>query len=400
MKLKILAVVVLGAVGVGAAVYALGGVSASSASTTQYLTSPATTGDVTDDVAATGALGTQASYGLVFGSDPYLATDTATPPSSTTTWPVTEVKVKVGDTVAKGDVLATASTADLKRDLANATNALKSAQVSLRAAKTDLSDAEDADVTAQIRQAKIGLYNAESQVSKAEDDRNAIKAQMAAATLKSPIDGVVTEVNVTAGFDAPSGAAIVVDSTTLQITTDVVESDLADVKVGQEAAVSVSAIDADVTGTVSAISPVASSDSNSGVVSYPVTITLTNAPATARAGMSADVTITIQSAKNVLTVPAQALRGNQGDYSVMVLGADGQPQAKAVDVGLVTNTTAEIKSGLTEGEAVVTGTASAQTGTGNPTGGFGGVAIPGNGPIIRDGGNFPRGGGNGGGNGN
>ena len=116
---------------------------------------------MTDDVAATGALGSAASYGLVFGSDPYLVTDTATPPSSTTTWPVTEVKVKVGDTVAKGDVLATANTADLKRDLANATNALKSAQVSLRAAKTDLSDAEDADVTAQIRQAKIGLYNAE-----------------------------------------------------------------------------------------------------------------------------------------------------------------------------------------------------------------------------------------------
>ncbi len=391
MKLKILAVVALGAVGVGAAVYAMGGVSASAASTTQFLTSPATTGDVTDDVAATGALGSQASYGLVFGSDPYLVTDTATPPSSTTTWPVTEVKVKVGDTVTKGAVLATANTADLRRDLANATNALKSAQVSLRAAKTDLSDAEDADVTAQIRQAKIGLYNAESQVSKAEDDRDAIKAQIAVATLKSPIDGIVTEVNVTAGFDAPSGAAIVVDSTTLQITTDVVESDLADIKVGQEAAVSVSAIDANLTGTVSAISPVASSDSNSGVVSYPVTITLANAPATARAGMSADVTVTVQSAKNVLTVPAEALRGSTGDYSVMVLGADGQPQAKAVDVGLVTNTTAEIKSGLTEGEAVVTGTASAQNAATNPTGGF---AVPGNGPIIRDGGTFPRGNGN------
>ena len=369
---------------------------------TQFLTSPATTGDVTDDVAATGALGSQASYGLVFGSDPYIATDNATPPSSTTTWPVTEVKAKVGDIVAKGDVLATASTADLKRDLANATNALKSAQVSLRAAKTDLADAEDADVTAQIRQAKIGLYNAESQVSKAEGDRNAIKAQMAAAILTSPIDGIVTEVNVTAGFDAPSGAAIVVDSTTLQITTDVVESDLADIKVGQEAAISVSAIDADVTGTVSAISPVASSDSGSGVVSYPVTITLTNAPATARAGMSADVTVTIRSAKNVLTVPAEALRGTEGDYSVMVLGTDGQPQAQAVEVGLVTNTTAEVKSGLTEGQAVVTGTASAQNATTNPTGGFGGgVAIPGSGPVIRDGGNFPRGNGNNnGGNGN
>ena len=388
MKLKILAVVALGAVGVGAAVFAMGGVSASAASTTQYLTSAATIGDVTDDVAATGALEAQSSYGLVFGSDPYLVTDTSTAPSSTTTWPVKDVKAKIGDTVAEGDVLATADTADLTRDLANATNSLRSAQVSLRAAKTDLSDAEDANVTAQIRQAKIGLYNAESQVSQAEQDRDAIKAQMAAATIKAPIAGIVTDVNVTKGFDAPSGAAIVIESTTLQITTDVVESDLADIKVGQVATVTLSAIDADVTGTVAAISPVVSSDSSSGVVSYPVTITLADVPATARSGMSADVTITIQSAKNVLTVPAEALRGTAGDYSVMVLGADGQPQAQAVQVGLVTATTAEITGGLTEGQTVVTGTSTAQTGTSTSTGGFGGpVAIPGGGFGGRGNGN-------------
>ena len=391
MKLKILAVVALGAVGVGAAVFAMGGVSANAASATEFLSSPATMGDVTDDVAATGALEAQSSYGLVFGSDPYLVTESSTAPSSTTTWPVKDVSVTVGDTVAAGDVLATADTADLKRDLADATNALRSAQVSLRAARTDLEDAEDADVTAQIRQAKIGLYNAESQVSKAEQDRDAVKAQIAAATITAPIAGVVTEVNVTKGFDAPTGAAIVVASTTLQITTDVVESDLADIKVGQTAKVSLAAIDADVTGTVAAISPVASSDSNTGVVSYPVTVTLTDAPATARAGMSADVTITIRSAKNVLTVPAEALRGTTGDYSVMVLGADGQPQAQAVEVGLLTSTTAEITSGLAEGQSVVTGTATAQTGNGNATDGFGGVAIPGGGPVrVENGG--PRGG--------
>jgi RND family efflux transporter MFP subunit len=391
MKLKILAVVALGAVGVGAAVFAMGGVSANAANAPEFLSSPATMGDVTDDVAATGALEAQASYGLVFGSDPYLVTESSSAPNATTTWPVKDVAAKVGDTVAAGDVLATATTTDLKRALADATNALKSAQVSLRAARTDLDDAEDADVTAQIRQAKIGLYNAQSQVSKAEQDRDAIKAQIAAATITAPIAGVVTEVNVTPGFDAPGGAAIVVASTTLQITTDVVESDLADIKVGQAAKVTLSAIDADVTGTVAAISPVASSDSNTGVVSYPVTVTLTDAPPTARAGMSADVTITIESVKNVLTVPAEALRGTTGNYSVLVLAVDGTTQVQAVEVGLLTSTTAEITTGLTEGQNVVTGTANAQTGTGNTNDGFGGVAIPGSGPVrVENGG--PRGG--------
>ena len=39
--------------------------------------------------------------------------------------------------------------------------------------------------------------------------------------------------------------------------------------------------------------------------------------------MTADVTITIDSATNVLTVPAAALRGTAGDYTVLVMGADG-----------------------------------------------------------------------------
>ncbi len=334
--------------------------------------------------------------GSAFGSDPYLVTDSSTAPTSQTTFRVKEVKAVVGDSVKKGDVLATADTADLRRQLAAAENTLDSARVSLRVANSSLTDAKDADVTAQIRQATIGVLNAENQLAQARQAVNDLKTQIAAATLKSPVDGIVTESNISAGFDAPSGTAIVVDSPGFQVTTDVVESDLTDVKVGQTASVSVSAVDAVIDGTVSAISPVAATSSgNSSVVSYPVTVTLTGAPATLRSGMTADVTITIASANGVLTVPAAALRGTTGDYSVLILDAAGQPQPQAVDVGLVTNTSAEIKSGLAEGQEVVTGTASARNGT-TSTGSFGGVAIPGVGP----GGGFVRNGNGGTRNGN
>ena len=93
--------------------------------------------------------------------------------------------------------------------------------------------------------------------------------------------------------------------------------------------------------------------------------------------MTADVTITIDSATNVLTVPAAALRGSTGNYSVLVLGADGTPTAQPVEVGLITNTTAEIKSGLTDGQQVVTGVNTAQTGS--PTTVTGGFGVPGGG---------------------
>ncbi len=395
MKIKILAVVALGVVGVGAALYSTGLLAPSPAAASQFLTAAATTGDVTEDVAATGTLAAQVRYGLAFGADPYLVTDASSPSSDTVTWPVTEVTVAVGDVVAAGDVMASANAASIERELSAAQNDLAAARVNLRAATSALEDAEDGDDTAQIRQAKIGLFTAENQVEQAKQSVADLKAQAAKATLTAPIAGLVTEVAITAGFDAPTGPAIVIDAAGFQITTNVVESDLADIKVGQAATIAVGAVDADLTGTVTAIAPVASADSSSGVVSYAVTVTLDEAPATLRSGMSADVTITIASATGVLTVPAEALNGSDGQYSVLTLGADGTPVSQAVEVGLLTATSAEIKSGLTAGDTVITGVSTSQTGTANASGGFGGggVAIPGGG---FGGGGIRPGGGNGG----
>lgn len=381
MKLKLVALVVLVAVGVGALAVTFGGFGANAAASTQYLTATATVGDVTDDVAATGSLASAESYGLAFGADPYLVGDTETAPVGDDTWPVTEVTVKVGDTVAAGDTLATADTADLERDLATATANLRSANINLAIAEEALADAEDAGDTDQERQAKLQLYSAQNQVSDASQARGAIQRKVKAASLKAPIAGVVTEVTIRVGFDAPSGAAIVIASTTYVVTTDVVESDLADIDLGQTASVTIDALDAEVEGTVTAISPVAG-DGSSGVVAFPVTITVTDAPPKARAGMSAGVTITTASAIGVLTVPSSALEGAEGSYAVMTLGADGTPVRTPVEVGLVTSTSAEITSGLAEGTAVVTGTTAelaGTVGTTNGPGGGGGIGIPGGG---------------------
>lgn len=382
MKLRLAAVIVLGAIGAGAILYSMGVIGASAASTTKYLTSPATVGDVTDQIAATGTIAAETQTGVTFGTEPWTVDSTATGPTPPATYPVTEVKVKVGDTVAQGDVLATADTAALKRDLAKAKNDLLSAKTSLKVAEDAL---DAASGTAAIRQARIVRYGALNQVATANQALKDLETQIAGATLKAPVAGLVTAVNVVAGSDAPAGAAVVIDSPTWKITTDVVESDLANVKIGQEAAITVSAIGAHLTGTVTDIAPVASAASGSGVVSFPVTVTLTTAPATVRSGMSADVTITTASATNVLTVPAAALEGTSGDYRVRTLGADGTPVATPVQVGLVTNTLAEITSGLTEGTAVVTGTASDRQSTTGTTGAF-----PGGGGVVVGGGQFPR----------
>ncbi len=375
MKLKLFLILILVVAGGGAIFISLGGLSASAAATT-YLTSAAEVGNISDDVAATGATEAASSYGLAFGSPAHLV-DASTTPANSGTWPVKSVAVAAGDRVTKDQKLAVADTASLQSELVGAIATRRSAALQLEIAQENLDAATTTDAT---RQAKLSLYQAQSQNVQAEAAQHDIEAQIAAATLVAPIDGVITAVNVVAGLDAPSGDAIVIDSTSYRVTADVVGTDISAISVGQPATVTVSAISGDVSGTVAAIAPTGNAADSSGVVSYAVTITITNSPATLRPGMTADITITTASAANVLTIPAVALSGTDGNYTVRILTATGVPETRQVEIGLVTSSLAEVKSGLTAGEPVITGTAAERAATTTTNGGGfggGGVAVPG-----------------------
>jgi macrolide-specific efflux system membrane fusion protein len=383
MKWKVLAIVVLlagGAIAVGAS---LGVFSASAATATaQYLTADAAVADVVAEVAATGSIAPSATYGLAFGSEPAIVTGSSSGAGAATiTWPVTKVSVAVGDRVTKGQVLATAATTDLDAQLGDAVRSYHNAHIQLLQAKTQLAAAR---TTASTQQAQVGVNNAETSEAHANQTLLDLRAKLALASLTSPVDGLVTTVSITAGADAPSGTAVQIAADPLEVTTSVVESDIASITVGQTASVTVAALGgATLDGTVASIAPSGSASGNQGVVSFAVAITLTNAPAGLRPGMSADVTITTATAPGVLAIPARALAGSLGAYRVRVLGTDGTITSHDVTVGLITSSLVEIKSGLQAGDRVITGTSSSQTTTNRTQTFGGGGGLGGPGGVIR-----------------
>ncbi|HKB29145.1 MAG TPA: efflux RND transporter periplasmic adaptor subunit [Candidatus Limnocylindrales bacterium] len=382
MKWKVLAIVVLlagGGLAVGASLGVFGASAATS--TTDYLTADAAVADVVAQVAATGAVAPSATYGLAFGAAPTLVTgSSAGAGAATVTWPVTNVGVAVGDRVTKGQVLATAATTDLDAQIADAN---RSSEIAANQLATATDQYDLAKTTAAIRQARIGLFNAQTQDAHAQATLATLQAQEALATLTAPLDGVVTVVSIATGANAPSGNAIQIAADPLEVTTSVVESDIASITVGQTASVTVAALGgATLDGTVASIAPTGSAGGNQGVVSFAVAITLTNAPAGLRPGMSADVTITTATAPGVLAIPARALAGSLGAYRVRVLAADGTISTHDVTVGLITSSLVEVKSGLQAGDRVITGTSSSQNTT-NRTGTFGGGGGLGGGGVIR-----------------
>lgn len=342
----------------------------------EYLTAKATMGDVSETVVATGTLERGTAYALAFGIPPTVVGPSGASTAGTTgTWLVDDVTVAEGDPVTKDQVLATADTAALRREL-------QVAEAQLRAARTERDAAdqqrEDAFSTLTRRQARLAQQNADSRIASAKATMADLKDRIARSNLVSPADGVVTDVSIAAGANAPAGAAIVVATGPIRARAGFAESDLASLAVGQPASVTVDAIGETLAGTVAAIAPEAGQAAGSAVVTFVVTVDLTAPPADARSGMTAEVTVTSRTASDVVTVPAAALSGADDAYTILIVGADGQAAERAVEVGLVTAESVEIRSGLDAGEEVVIGTDT----TRDQPGGFQGGGPPAQGGPV------------------
>jgi macrolide-specific efflux system membrane fusion protein len=392
MKLRVFAIVLLVVVGAGAVAVALRPSTASS-DQGQLLTATASRRSVTADAVATGNIDFSVVYGVAFGTAPTItatagsSSSSSSAPSSgsgSTTWTVKEVRVVPGQAVAKGDVLAVADSTDLADQIAAAKTQLRIDRINLKSANDQL---DAATTTAATRQARSAVFQATIARNAQEQQIADLREQRSYATLRAPAAGTVTVVNAVAGLPA-SGTIVEVGTNPLDVVGSYAESDLTSLAVGQPATVSVSATGSQVDGKVVAIAPTASSSSGSNsIVSYDVTIELVDPPAEVKPGMSADVSVTIASANDVLAIPAVALSGGANGYTVGVVTSDGSVDRRSVDVGLVTSSWAEIRSGLTAGDVVVTGTtATRQSTTSGFGGGFGGAGGLGGG-TFRGGGN-------------
>ena len=67
--------------------------------------------------------------------------------------------------------------------------------------------------------------------------------------------------------------------------------------------------------------PVSSGGSGQSVVTYQIVVSLDNVPAGILTGMTAQVSIRISAANNVVAIPATALNGTKDSYTVKVMDA-------------------------------------------------------------------------------
>ncbi|MDD2234066.1 MAG: efflux RND transporter periplasmic adaptor subunit [Desulfitobacteriaceae bacterium] len=213
------------------------------------------------------------------------------------------------------------------------------------AAANDLSDAETA-----LKVAQADLAALQANIGAAQSGVDRLQHSLAKLVIKAPAAGFVEDKNVAVGAYVAPGAplAMVKNTSTIQAVIKIPQADAAKIKVGQKAKVRVSGDSQEYDGTVSYISAAASMASRT----FMAKVEVPNKDNKLKAGIYANVDIVSGSEASVLVIPLKAVAGSEGSYYVFT-DDNGVARRSAVTLGKTYDDQIEIKSGLTEGAAVI-----------------------------------------------
>jgi len=349
----------------------------------KYITSNISRGDISQIVTATGEI------------MPVNTVNVGSQVSGT----IEEIYVDYNSVVKKGDILLKIEPSVLQASVDEAKASLDSATSQSTYAKNEynrnivlfkegfIAKSEMEQSKTQYEQAKASVIRAQSQYDKAVTN-------LGYATITSPVNGTVISrkvdkgQTVAASFQTPDLFLIAEDLTKMQIETSVSEADIGVIKQGQSVTFTVDAYSGQTfAGSVRQIrlSPMTTSN----VVVYTVVIDVDNADLKLMPGMTAFVTIIVDSVKDVWKAQNSAflIRSfknivEQVDESItpkthLAIQRNGKVVFIKYTKGLASPTETEIKSDeIQEGDKIIVGYMG-QTASNKSGGGRGGMGRPG-----------------------
>ena len=340
----------------------------------EYRTDPVTRGDIQQTVTATGTVNAVTNVQV------------GTQVSGT----IKTLYVDFNSRVKKGQLIAQIDPATFESQVQQAQANLLSAQASLEKAQSSFtndkrtydrnkellsknliaqSDLDTAETTYETDKAQVD--SAKAQIEQAKASLDYAKQNLEYTKILSPVDGVVISRNVDVGqtvaasFQTPTLFAIAEDLTKMQIDTNVAESDIGVVKLGQDVEFTVDAYpDTTFHGKVWQIRQAPIVVQN--VVTYDVVIQVNNRDLRLMPGMTANVSIIISTKHDVLRITNATLRFRLSEKPAAAAGAgvkkgpaiwaleNGKPKRVVISPGISDGNYTEVISGdLKEGEQII-----------------------------------------------
>jgi len=292
---------------------------------------------------------------------------------------IAHLLVSKGDRVKKGQVLLELWDDDLQAQERLAREQLGTAQTQAHQACVQADLAEKEAVRAQqlkesgfisaegldqkVSAAKVARAGCEAAASQIEQSKSRIavaQASLERMVLRAPFAGIVADISGELGeYATPSPPGIptppaidLIDDSCMFVSAPIDEVDAANIKVGQVARITLDAIKGkSFPGKVKRIAPyVLELEKQARTVEVEVEFVQPPTAENLLVGYSADVEIVHASHENVLRIPTQTLmEGNQ----VLLYGANGVLEKRAVKIGLANWEYTEVTAGLSEGDRIV-----------------------------------------------
>ncbi len=257
---------------------------------------------------------------------------------SKTTERVVRVGASVGQRVSKGQVL-------VAFDTSNPTAQYRQAKAALDDAEKDF-----ARMQALLEQGAISEQMFEKAQTGLEVARANFEAARSIVEVISPIDGVVTSVNVTEGETVGVGAVVctVARYDRVKVIVKASGADLQELSAGAPAFVR-TAEGGEIPGTVTMISSSADPDTRT----FRVEVTADNTSRVLKPGSFATVAVQAAHRKDAIVVPTQAIVTRDGRLSVFMVAANGTAELRRVTLGLTNARVVEVVEGLKPGDRIV-----------------------------------------------
>ena len=301
------------------------------------------------------------------------------------------VNVKLGDAVKQGEIIARVEDLEIREQVRQAEATFKVSQASIRQREADLTLAknnldrsrnlydrqllpqqtfDDVDARHQAALAQLDLARAQFEASKARLDE--LKITLSNTQIVSPVDGFIGKRYLDPGAFASTNAPVasVVDIRTVRMVANLVERDMRRVPAGTPALVEVDAFPGEkFQGRVSRVAPVFDPATRTAEIE----IEVPNTGFRLKPGMYSRVNLTIDTRKDAITIPRNALVDLEGKNGVFIAQAAEAPEGTRgggasaamtakfvpVQVGIRDGEHIEITNGLSDGARVITTGASA-----------------------------------------
>ncbi len=265
---------------------------------------------------------------------------------------VAQVRVEVGERVARGQALLELDRRTLEVQARQAEAALAQARASLGLARAQAARGEQLLAAKLISSSnydelQANLARAEAQLASSEAERDAAALRLGFATLRAPDAGVISARNVQPGQVVSQGAELLrlIRGGRLEWRAEVAEADLP--RIARGAPVELRGPTGDsVVGRIRAVSPALDPKTRTALIYADLP-----EPGTLRAGMFAEGRLGVGAAE-VMVLPREAIVYRDGYPYVFVLGKDSRVAQRRVEVGAASASGIELRSGVADGERV------------------------------------------------